>query len=518
MRGVAVNDNRLVINETDRPEFSSFRVFHQKASTGHHRLQTDSAGVTGKLPIESSPATSRTNSSGCRTDPARFKCLYWHLLLPLFDGHELRRRDFLSALAVGQYLGSSFGGRRTADDVEELRGRIGADGESPDWDAFRREFDLDPELVYLNTGSIGCTPRIILEQIHRAASAMERNPYHHLWGNGLAGDLQLVCEQVAGLFGAPADTIALTENTTSGLFAIASGIQWKAGDQVVLTNHEHLSCMAVWKYLQKQFELELRYVEIPLPDFSETEFLTRLQGQLTDRTVACCLSHVDSMTGIELPIAEVAKITRAHRVLLLCDAAQSLGMLPVNIPELGVDALAASGHKWLLGPKGTGLIYVDRNARDRIRPQITDWSFAALTPATGTRNIAHLLGWAIVAELQTMLKPGRIAAKISQLANELHKQLEGQRGLQPLLMSGRSAGSGMFSFRLESKLDSLKIARRLSDEFGVMVKPLPATYELANSADLEPIDYHAIRFSTHIYLGEQDFAKVIEAFRVVLSS
>ena len=431
---------------------------------------------------------------------------------------NVRRRDFLSALTVGKCLLSTGGRQGLDDEVDDLRGRIGAEGEALDWNAFRQEFDLDPETVHMNTGSVGCTPRIVLEQIHRAASTMERNPFHHLWENGLAGDLKLVCQQVASQFGAPDDTIALTENTTSALHAIGAGIRWKAGDELVLTNHEHLSCMAVWKYLQKRFDLKLRYVEIPLPEYSEAEFLDRLQAVLTDRTVACCLSHVDSMCGIELPIAAVSRITRARNILLICDAAQSLGMLPVNVSELGVDALAASGHKWLMGPKGTGLMHVARHAQDRIRPQIADWSFAALTPSTGTRNIAHLLGWAIVVELQRTLKPERIAERIRTLSTELNNQMEQRPGLVPLIASGRSAGSGMFSFRLESGANSLDIARRLSAEFGVIVKPLPTTYELAESADYQPIDYHAIRFSTHIYNNEQEFGKVVEALRVVLKS
>lgn len=396
--------------------------------------------------------------------------------------------------------------------------RIGADGESPDWGALRREFDLDPGTAHLNTGSVGCTPRIVLEQIHQAGLAMERNPHHHLWEDGLAGDLKLVCEQVANLFGAPASSIALTENTTSGLFAIGSGIAWKAGDEVVLTNHEHLSCMAVWKYLQKRFGLRLRFVEVPVPDYSEAEFLDRLQAELTDRTVACCLSHVDSMTGIVLPIAAVSRITRARNVMLVCDAAQSLGMLPVNIPALGVDALAGSGHKWLMGPKGTGLIYIDPTAQDRIRPQLTEWGFAALTPSTGTRNIAHLLGWAMVTGFQNMLKPERVAARNDRLSTELCNQLSLLPGIVPLLRFGRSLGTGMCSYRLESRANSLEIARRLSAEFGVIVKPLPPTFELSDLVAHQPVDYHAIRFSTHIYNSEQDIAKLVQALRVVLNS
>jgi selenocysteine lyase/cysteine desulfurase len=431
---------------------------------------------------------------------------------------SIRRRDFLSAFAVSQPWLAWQGEPGWIDDLEALRGRIGLDQRELDWGVFRREFDLDPQIAFLNTGSIGCTPRIIVDQMHQADLVMERNPFHHVWEDGLAGGLELVRQRVADFFAVTKAEIALTENTTCGLHAIGSGIRWQAGDEVILTNHEHLSCMAVWKYLQKRHDLKLNYVEVPVPNYSPGEFLSRLEARLTPRTKAICLSHVDSISGVELPIKEASKLTRPRNLLLICDAAQSLGMIPVDIRELGVDALAGSGHKWLLGSKGTGLIFVDRRVQDRIQPQLVDWSYAALTPSTGTRNITHLLSWALVIAIQEMLTPQRIADRITRLSTDLTAVLLKQPGLSPLIHGREQPTTGLISFHLEKTKNSLEIAKRLAADHRVIVKPLPPTYELDSSAEHPSVEYHALRFSTHVYNDQQEITRAADALQAVLSN
>jgi|GEM_PF-5757341 len=424
---------------------------------------------------------------------------------------SIRRRDFFSSLAVGQQMlawGVKPGPR---DAMDDFRTRIIV-GEELDWDALRREFVLDQRLAYLNSGSIGCTPRILLEQIHQTSLALEQNPFHHVWEDGLAGDLEQVRERIAESFSVTSAEIALTENTTSGLYAIGSGIPWQADDELIVSNHEHLSCMAVWKFLQRKHNLTIRYVEIPLPDYSHDEFLSRLKSQLTDRTRACCFSHVDSFTGLRLPIGAISELTRPANILLVCDAAQSLGMSPVDFRSLGADALAGSGHKWLMGSKGTGLLYISRDAQDRIRPQIADWSFGALTPATGTRNIAQLLGWGITMEIQKLLEPDRIGQRIQELSAELLDRLRKIPGVEPLVHYEPRSLTGMTAFRFGGITNSLNLAKRLARDSSVLVKPLPTSFELAEDGH-QPTEYRALRFSTHIYNNMNDIESAEKALR-----
>ncbi len=428
------------------------------------------------------------------------------------------RRDFVNSLAIGG-LGTALlpiNAHGIQDAALDFRTRIMGDNDQINWTAFRQEFVLDPQTAYLNTGSVGCSPRWILEQIHQASLKLEQNPFQNVWGEVVARNLEIVREKIADFWSITPAELALTENTTSGLAAVAGGIPWRAGDEVILTNHEHLSCMAVWKYFEKRFELRLKYVEIPLSQYSDDEFLSRLEDQLTDRTRLCCMSHVDSISGIELPFKRASQLLRPREILLVCDAAQSVGMLDFDFRSLGCDVLASSGHKWLMGPKGLGILFIDRDVQTRIKPFPVDWSYAALTPCTGTRNIAHLLGYAFVLEMQSVLTRSGIASRVRHLSQGLHDRLLKLDSLQPLISGGARNTTGLCTFKLPDSVNSLAIARRLSSEFQIEVKPVPPTYELATDMSDRAVDYNALRFSTHVYNSEQEYERVADAIWSVL--
>jgi selenocysteine lyase/cysteine desulfurase len=423
------------------------------------------------------------------------------------------RREFLSGLtACAGVVGVAL--RRGQDAVARMRERILQVTGDVDWEAFRREFVLDPEVCYLNTGSAGCTPASLLDAVHRAGLELERNPFDHLWRDGMVRAVEGVRANVCAFFGAAKDELALTENTTAGLAALASGIDWSPRDEVVLTTHEHLSCLAVWKYFQKRYDLVLRYVDVPVPDYSDDEFLRRFAGQLTDRTRVCCISHIDSYTGIRLPMDQVALLVRPRKILFVCDAAQSLGMQPVNLETLEVDALVGSGHKWLMGTKGTGLLCLRRDAQERIKPLAVDWSFAAMTPCTGTRNLSVLLGWQSVLDMQSLLGGDRIANRIEQLRNLLEQRLAEDTKLTPCVHQREGAArTGLAAFRLPEDRNSAAIADRLAREFRIEVKPLPPTCELEPSLQRE---LNAIRISTHVFNNEAEIDRLVTSLQRLL--
>lgn len=390
-------------------------------------------------------------------------------------------------------------------------------GREPDWAALRSELLLDPKLTYLNSASIGCTPKSLLAHVHEAGMELERNPFENVWRDGMVREVETVRQQVAAHWGAMPEEIAFSENTTSGLAAVMSGIEWNAGDEVLLTNHEHLSCLAIMKYFAKRLKLQLKFVDISGGAFSPNELLERIDSQITPRTRLWCCSHVDSFSGIRMPIAAIAKRMRERGVLSLCDGAQSLGMIDFRIPDLGVDAFAGSGHKWLFGPKGMGLLYLSSAAQTSIRPLSTDWSFAALTPCTGTRNCAALIGWKWVLELQKGLGSSKIESRVKQLAQTVFDEVTRQTGLQPLTLTARDQiESGIVAFRLGDATVNWDVARRLANEFRIEIKPLPPTCELDEPDSPHRRDYNAIRISPHVFNTDQEISTLVDALIQIL--
>ncbi len=421
----------------------------------------------------------------------------------------MRRREFFagcSGLAAAAFP-------RCSATLAEFRDRVGLASSDFDWESLRQELRLDPAITYLNTGSAGCTPKFMLDELGRTASELEQNPFEHLWREGLVRRVEQVRVQMYTYWNAGPDELALTENATSGIAAIAAGIDWAPHDEVVLSTHEHLSCQAIWKHYAKRYGLTLRYVELPVPEYWDEEFIGRLEAQLSDKTRLVCLSQVDSYLGIRLPIERLGPRLRPRNVLLVCDAAQSLGMFPLDFSALDVDALVGSGHKWLMGPKSLGLLYIRRAAQQQIRPALVDWSFAAVTPCTGTRNLAQLMAWQSVIDLQKLLGGDRVAARIQDLRRRLTERLAEETRLRPLLQGDEAPrATGLSAFTLPAASRSADVAARLATEFQVEVKPLPPTCELEPERQC---DYNALRISTHVYNNEQDLDRLIGALKGV---
>jgi L-cysteine/cystine lyase len=219
--------------------------------------------------------------------------------------------------------------------------------------------------VYLNVGTNGPLPR-------RSHAAMVEQLGLELEEGriGMTAFARIMAARdqarsaVAGLLGCEADEVALTHNTTEGMNIALMGIDWKPGDEVITATSEHEGGLSPVALLKHRYGAKVHYTAIGLRD---CDTLTELERVLSPKTKAVVLSHVSWATGAVLPMREISEM--AHRVgaLVICDAAQSCGMIPAPVYELGVDAYACSGQKWLLGPDSTGALFVRRDRLDQVK-------------------------------------------------------------------------------------------------------------------------------------------------------
>ena len=173
----------------------------------------------------------------------------------------------------------------------------------------------------------------------------------------------------AQLIGASADEIALVNNTTHGISLVAEGIDWRPGDNAVTLADEFPSNVYPW------FNLESRGVETRrvATDVSGRLELEKLAAACDDRTRIVTVSWIGFATGYRQDVRQIAAIAHDRGALLFVDAIQGLGAFPLDVNEMGIDFLAADGHKWLLGPEGAGIAYIRREHLDRLRPLGVGW-------------------------------------------------------------------------------------------------------------------------------------------------
>lgn len=228
------------------------------------------------------------------------------------------------------------------------------------------------ESIYLNTGTFGPLPRVVADEIRRVYAQVEQ------WGTfappifqemELQG-LEQSRRKVAALMHADPTEIAFTHNVSDGINIVRHGLDWSPGDEVIISDQEHPAGTVPWLALAERCGVVVRVLPVrPDPD----EIVTRFEKLIEPRTRLACLSHVSCMSGTRLPVARLCAVARDAGVLTLLDGAHAEGQFPLDVPSIGPDFYAACGHKWLLGPQGTGMLYVHRERLADLRPAWLGW-------------------------------------------------------------------------------------------------------------------------------------------------
>jgi L-cysteine/cystine lyase len=236
-------------------------------------------------------------------------------------------------------------------------------------DTLRAQLPAVQTTGYFNTGSNGPIPIVAFEAADTAARReLEQGrivPGTYMENRGRN---RRFAAMAASIFGADADEIALTHSATEGLGTALMGMSWSPGDEVITTFEEHPGLMLPLALLARRFGVITRYADI---GDGASGVVDALAEQITSRTRVIAISHVLWSTGAVLPLREISELARRHQLMVVVDAAQSAGQVPVDLHAMGIDAYAMAGQKWLCGPEATGLLYVRRDRFADIAPTYT---------------------------------------------------------------------------------------------------------------------------------------------------
>jgi len=179
--------------------------------------------------------------------------------------------------------------------------------------------------------------------------------------------------KLAQLVNASTDEIAFIPNTSHGVTAVAFSFPWRSGDRVVLFEGEFPANVTPWLQAAKHFNLVP--VMLSVRDFQESDEkgLTLLEEALARGARLVAVSAVQFQSGLRMPIGAIAKLCHAHGAELFVDAIQAVGVVPMDVRALGIDYLASGGHKWLMGPEGTGFLYVQKERGAGLVPNLASW-------------------------------------------------------------------------------------------------------------------------------------------------
>jgi len=412
----------------------------------------------------------------------------------------MKRRSFVQRMSTAAAAPWLLGATR---DLSGFQDALAATPDEPAfWREVRAQFLLRPGLTHMNSATIGATPRPVVSALADFLWETESNPQDQVFG---APHLRMdeVRETAAGFLGASVSEVALMRNTTEGMNAVAQGIELGPGDQILTTNHEHPGGSVCWEYVAQRTGAEIVKIEMPAAVESVEQIVELVSSHLTSRTRVCSFSHVCTITGLVMPMARISELTRPRDILLVCDGAQAPGMLDVDVRALGVDTYAASSHKWMLAPKGTGILYIREGVQDRVRPLFLHSGFGAYTASSGTRNVATVLAHGVAMDFHDTIGKARIEARCRELRARLRTQLEELDGLTVLTPRDEALCGGILTISLE-KGDYREVRRIMLEDHDFVLKNGRA-------------EYNAIRISTHIFNSEDDVDRLVEALGRVLA-
>lgn len=365
------------------------------------------------------------------------------------------------------------------------------------WSRYRAEFPVTGHLIYLNHAGVAPLCRAAAEAMHEQADdALLYGSYHYdEWLDAYEG----VRRAAAQLIGAERGEIAIVKNTSEGIATVATGLDWRAGDKVVAFQEEFPANYFPWKRLEKRgVRVEWLSVTDPLERIDEATRGARLLA----------ISFVQYLSGRRADLKAIGEICHRQGAMFFVDAIQGLGAFPLDVNAWHIDALAADGHKWLLGPEGCGILYIRRELQDRVDPVEFGWTNVAhyadyasrdmsLRPDAGryecgTLNTIGCFG--LRASMEFLLEVGveRIAPHVQELGDHIAEGAR-RRGCEVLGERSPATGAGIVSFR-HREVDARAIVHRLK-ECGIVAAPRQGW----------------VRTSPHFYISPDDVDRMLEA-------
>ncbi len=239
----------------------------------------------------------------------------------------------------------------------------------------RQQFPALNNKTYFNYGGQGPMPQMAIQGIIQAQTNIQQlGPFGTQVNEWIQQEVTATAATVASELNVAKETITLTENVTSGCNIAMWGIDWHSGDHLLLSDCEHPGIIAIAQEISRRFDVEISIFPL-MSTLNEGDPVEVIAQHLHPRTRLVVLSHVLWNTGQVLPLDKITDVCRSNsqETQILVDAAQSVGMLPLNLAELEVDFYAFTGHKWLCGPGGVGGLYVKPEVRDNLRPTFLGW-------------------------------------------------------------------------------------------------------------------------------------------------
>lgn len=421
--------------------------------------------------------------------------------------NRFSRRHFLKYAAAGTALSAAELDRLNASvyqSITDLNRKYIKD-EAPDgvyWDVIRNKFMFQDGVIMMNNGTVGPMPKPVFNTLMKTFKVQATNPVDVY--SYLPLKTAEVRAKVAAFIGASENEVAIVRNTTEGMNFVANGLDMEPGDEVILSSMEHPGGTHPWKIKEKRYGIVIKEVPIGLPPKSVDEFVEGFRKAITPRTKIISISHTVFISGLISPVKELCKMAHEKGLLVVADSAHGIGMLDLNMHDMGVDFFATSPYKWLGAPAGVGVFYVREAVQDKLWPTIctSGWDrkgtarkFETLSQRADALIIA--LGEAV--DFQNYIGKARIERRVKSLAGYLKQELKKIPGCKLHTSEDPYLSGGLTAFSVEG-LEPSKIVEYVRQRDNIVIRTIGSRQR----------GTHGCRVSTHIWTSHRDIDRLVK--------
>lgn len=418
---------------------------------------------------------------------------------------SFNRRNFIRSASMLTALSLSELDLLAATDRLKTGGKIIAPDDEQYWTNARKLFPLTDKRAYLNNGTMGPSPYSVIEAIK---AGMTKNDV-----DGEYNGYEKSKVALARFVNADKSEIALTHNVTEGINITCWGVPLKKRDEVIVTDHEHVGNALPWLNRQKLHGIKLVSFS---PASTAAETLDRIESLITRKTRVIAIPHMPCTQGQIMPVKEVCKLARDKGIFSCIDGAHGPGMLPIDLHDMGCDTYASCGHKWMLGPKGTGFLYVRKDFQDTLQPYfvgggsvsgewdvttsenyIPEYVDGAHRYFGGTQSLGHSKGLIAAVEFMEVIGMQNVFNRIKHLGKYTQDSLMRYSDKVELITPAEERSyCGINGFKL--KKADFKQFNNHCYEHRVRIRAVPES------------GLNSFRVSTHIYNSKDEIDRLME--------
>ena len=376
-------------------------------------------------------------------------------------------------------------------------------GDEDYWAEIRQAYTVDRNVINLNNGYVGPSPKPVQEALRRDLDFSDLGPYHTMI-NILERQVEMVRQRLAKAAGCDPEEMAITRNSSESLENAQYGIDLKPGDEVLTTNQDYPRMIETFRQRERREGIVLKMISFPVPPPSMDDLYNRFERAVTPKTKLILVCHITNRTGQIFPVKRICQMAHARGIPVIVDGAHAFGHFPVNIADLDCDYYGVSLHKWTGAPVGTGFLYVRKS---RIA---STWSLMASSATQvgdirkfeeiGTHPAANHNAISAALVFQESIGIDRKAARLRYLRNRWAHRLAQHPKCRTLHSEdpAQSCGIGFLSF---NGVDPAKIREALLSKYNIV------TVVVGHE------EYTGLRITPHIYSTVQDidtFAGAVE--------